>query len=85
MTSRRRLVLALLLALLAAFAAAGCGGGDETVAEEARRRAEASIANRQDAVDIEQAQAELRRAALRLRIGQRRTGRRSPIPGASSE
>ena len=54
-------------------------------AEEARRRAESSIANRQDVVDIDQAQAELRRATLRLRIGQRRTGRRSPIPGGSGE
>ncbi|MDP9366586.1 MAG: F0F1 ATP synthase subunit epsilon [Chloroflexota bacterium] len=54
-------------------------------AEEARRRAEASIANRQDVVDMDQAQAELRRATLRLRVGQRRTGRRSPIPGGTSE
>lgn len=52
-------------------------------AEEARRQAESSIANRQDAVDMEQAQAELRRATLRLQIGQRRSGRRSQGPGSS--
>lgn len=52
-------------------------------AEEARRQAESSIANRQDSVDMEQAQAELRRATLRLQIGQRRSGRRSQGPRSS--
>lgn len=51
-------------------------------AEEARRRAEASIAGRQSTMDLEQAQASLRRANLRLRIGQRRGGRRAPTPSA---
>jgi F-type H+-transporting ATPase subunit epsilon len=58
---------------------------DLALAEEARRRAESSIANRQDAVDMEQAQAELRRATLLLRLGQRRGGRRSPGPGGPSQ
>ena len=50
-------------------------------AEEARRRAEASIANRQSAVDLAEAQASLRRANLRLKIGQRRGSRRGPRAG----
>jgi F-type H+-transporting ATPase subunit epsilon len=50
-------------------------------AEEARRRAEASIAGRQSAMDLAAAQADLRRANLRLRIGQRRGGRRAPTMG----
>ena len=54
---------------------------DVARAEEARRRAESSIANRQSMVDLEQAEAALRRANLRLRIGQRRGGRRAPTVG----
>ena len=54
-------------------------------AEEARRRAEASLANRQGQVDLEAAQAELRRATLRLRVGQRRGQRRAPTMGGGSE
>ena len=54
---------------------------DVAQAEEARRRAESSIANRQSMVDLEQAEAALRRANLRLRIGQRRGGRRAPTVG----
>ena len=50
-------------------------------AEAARRRAEESIAGRQSTMDLEEAQASLRRANLRLRIGQRRGSRRAPIPG----
>src|SRR5215212_9311991 len=49
-------------------------------AEAARRRAEESIAGRQGTIDLEEAQASLRRANLRLRIGQRRGSRRSPGP-----
>jgi F-type H+-transporting ATPase subunit epsilon len=51
-------------------------------AEEARRNAESSIANRQSTIDLEDAQASLRRANLRLRIGQKRGARRAPAPGA---
>ena len=54
---------------------------DVARAEEARRRAESSITNRQSMVDLEQAEAALRRANLRLRIGQRRGGRRAPTIG----
>ncbi len=50
-------------------------------AENARRRAEESIAGRQSTMDLEEAQATLRRSNLRLRIGQRRGSRRSPGPG----
>ena len=54
-------------------------------AEEARRRAEASLANRQGQIDLGEAQAELRRATLRLRVGQRRGQRRGPMVGGSNE
>ena len=54
---------------------------DVARAEEARRQAESSLANRQDSVDLEQAQAELRRANLRLQLGQRRGQRRRPTMG----
>jgi F-type H+-transporting ATPase subunit epsilon len=50
-------------------------------AEAARRRAEESIVGRQGTMDLEQAQASLRRANLQLRIGQRRGSRRPPVPG----
>jgi F-type H+-transporting ATPase subunit epsilon len=50
-------------------------------AENARRRAESSIANRQSTMDLEEAQASLRRANLRLRVGQRRGSRRGPVGG----
>jgi F-type H+-transporting ATPase subunit epsilon len=50
-------------------------------AEEARRRAETSIAGRQETIDLAAAQADLRRANLRLRVGQRRAGRRGPVGG----
>ncbi|MFN8590661.1 MAG: F0F1 ATP synthase subunit epsilon [Thermomicrobiales bacterium] len=50
-------------------------------AEEARRRAETSIAGRQETIDLQAAQADLRRATLRLRVGQRRGIRRGPTPG----
>ncbi|MCD6032073.1 MAG: synthase epsilon subunit [Thermomicrobiales bacterium] len=50
-------------------------------AETARRRAEESIAGRQATMDLEEAQASLRRANLRLRVGQRRGSRRGPVGG----
>jgi F-type H+-transporting ATPase subunit epsilon len=54
-------------------------------AEAARRLAETSIANRESTIELEQAAAALRRANLRLRIGQRRSGsRRSPGIGDGS-
>jgi F-type H+-transporting ATPase subunit epsilon len=59
-------------------------------AETARRRAEQSIAGRESTMDLEEAQATLRRANLRLRVGQRRGSRRGgpsgagTIPGAPS-
>ena len=58
---------------------------DVARAEAARRRAESSIANRQSAMDLEQATVALRRANLRLRVGQRRAGRRAPTIGGESE
>jgi F-type H+-transporting ATPase subunit epsilon len=53
-------------------------------AERARREAETSIANRESTIELEQAAAALRRANLRLRIGQRRGSRRSPGAGDGS-
>ncbi|MGH2616484.1 MAG: F0F1 ATP synthase subunit epsilon [Thermomicrobiales bacterium] len=50
-------------------------------AENARRRAESSIASRQSTIELEEAQASLRRANLQLRIGQRRGSRRGPVGG----
>ena len=50
-------------------------------AEEARRRAETAIAQRGSTEDAEAALASLRRASLRLSIGQRRRGRRGPTGG----
>ena len=44
-------------------------------AEAARARAEETKRNRADAVSVAEAEAALRRAAVRLRIGQRRRGR----------
>lgn len=44
-------------------------------AESARARAEETKRNRTDVVSIAEAEAALRRAAVRLRIGQRRRGR----------
>jgi F-type H+-transporting ATPase subunit epsilon len=44
-------------------------------AEAARLRAEETMRNRADAVSVAEAEAALRRAAVRLRIGQRRRGR----------
>ena len=58
---------------------------DLAQAEEARRRAEGSIANRQSQIDLEEAEAALRRATLRLRIGQRRGSRRGPGAGTANE
>ncbi|MGB3329677.1 MAG: F0F1 ATP synthase subunit epsilon [Thermomicrobiales bacterium] len=49
-------------------------------AEAARARAEETKRNRADAVSIAEAEAALRRAAVRLRIGQRRRGRSGHIP-----
>jgi F-type H+-transporting ATPase subunit epsilon len=54
---------------------------DVARAEEARKRAESSIAGRQSTIDLEEAQASLRRANLRLRVGQRRASRRGPVGG----
>jgi F-type H+-transporting ATPase subunit epsilon len=52
-------------------------------AEDARKRAEVSIAGRQSTMDLEQAQASLRRANLRLRVGQKRGGRGGPRGGGA--
>ena len=54
---------------------------DVSRAEEARHRAENSSANRESTVDLEQATVALRRANLRLKVGQRRGSRRAPRPG----
>jgi hypothetical protein len=59
-------------------------------AAAARRRAEASIAGRETTMELQEAQAALRRANLRLRVGQRRNTRRGgptgggPTPAAPS-
>lgn len=45
-------------------------------AEESRRSAETAFANRESTMELEQASAALRRANLRLRLGQRRGSRR---------
>ena len=50
-------------------------------AESARRRAEESIAGRQTTMELQEAQASLRRANLRLRVGQKRGARRGPMAG----
>jgi F-type H+-transporting ATPase subunit epsilon len=54
---------------------------DVARAEASRQRAESSIANRQSTIELEHAAAALRRANLRLRIGQRRGARRAPTMG----
>jgi F-type H+-transporting ATPase subunit epsilon len=51
-------------------------------AEAARTRAEDARKNRSDTVSAAEAEASLRRAAVRLRIGQRRRGRSSINPGS---
>ena len=53
-------------------------------AEAARRAAETAIANRESTVELEQAAVALRRANLRLRVGQRRGSRRG-AGGADSD
>jgi F-type H+-transporting ATPase subunit epsilon len=50
---------------------------DVARAEEARRRAEAAMANRQESIDLAEEEQALRRASLRLQIGQRRRTPRS--------
>jgi F-type H+-transporting ATPase subunit epsilon len=45
-------------------------------AEDARTRAQAEIGKRATTIELAQAEAALRRASLRLQIGQRRAGRR---------
>ncbi len=49
-------------------------------AEQARQNAEEAIRTRQDRVDIEAADAALRRAAVRLRVGQRRRRGSGAVP-----
>jgi F-type H+-transporting ATPase subunit epsilon len=49
---------------------------DEARAEEARRRAEERIAQRQSDIDMAMAEAELRKAMLRLKVAQLRRTRR---------
>jgi len=56
-------------------------------AETARRQAEASIAGRETTMELQEAQTSLRRANLRLKIGQKRGSRGGPrgggeLPGA---
>jgi F-type H+-transporting ATPase subunit epsilon len=50
-------------------------------AEASRDRAEEAISNRQSIQDLAEAEASLRRAAVRLRVGQRRRSGRSGAPG----
>ncbi len=51
-------------------------------AEAARQRAEDARRNRSDIVSAAEAEAAMRRAAVRLRIGQRRRGRHPSPPGS---
>ena len=51
---------------------------DVTRAEAARRRAEEAKARRESGEDLAEAELELRRATVRLRVGQRRASRRGP-------
>ena len=51
---------------------------DVARAEEARRRAEELKARRETGVDLAEAELALRRASVRLRVGQRRGARRGP-------
>lgn len=57
---------------------------DVSRAEAARQQAEGSIANRQETVDLAAATASLRRANLRLKVGQRRGAHRPPIMGGGA-
>jgi F-type H+-transporting ATPase subunit epsilon len=54
---------------------------DLAQAEQARARAEEALRNRRDIQDIAEAEAALRRAAVRLRVGQRRRSGRPVPPG----
>jgi F-type H+-transporting ATPase subunit epsilon len=54
-------------------------------AEDARQRAEASIRDRAGTVDMAQAELALRRAAVRLQVGQRRRGRRGSGLGTGGD
>ncbi len=51
---------------------------DVARAEQARQSAETSLSRRDTDIDLAQAELSLRRAALRLRIGERRARRRGP-------
>jgi F-type H+-transporting ATPase subunit epsilon len=57
---------------------------DVARAEASRRRAEEARANRGSSIDLAAADLALRRASVRLRVGQRRT-RRGPGIGAGSD
>jgi F-type H+-transporting ATPase subunit epsilon len=54
-------------------------------AEDARHRAEASIRDRASNADLAQSELALRRAALRLQVGQRRRGRRGTGLGTGAD
>ena len=58
---------------------------DVARAEAARHRAETAIAGRQSAEDLQRAELALRRAALRLQVGQRRRGRRGYGEGVDNQ
>jgi F-type H+-transporting ATPase subunit epsilon len=59
---------------------------DVARAEQARRRAEQAVATRTDVLDLAQEELALRRAAIRLQVGQRRrTPRAGVAPGTSNE
>lgn len=53
---------------------------DVARAEEARRRAQETLARRHEQIDVAEAEAALRRSLLRLRVAERRR-RRPAIPG----
>ncbi|MGI8551177.1 MAG: F0F1 ATP synthase subunit epsilon [Dehalococcoidia bacterium] len=53
---------------------------DVAAAEEARRRAQETLASRQDKIELADAQASLQRALFRLRVAERRR-RSRPVPG----
>lgn len=54
-------------------------------AEKARLEAQESLRNRKDVTDIAAEEAALRRAAVRLRVGRRRSGRGATVPGGTTQ
>ena len=58
---------------------------ERLAAEKARLEAQESLRNRKDVTDIAAEEAALRRAAVRLRVGRRRSGRGATVPGGTTQ